>query len=94
MARPQPDSWHAGGAVLPQRVVLTDEQKDIVRADLASLGMFEDIFKMSPPDRVAWLSMYRKRAVAVYAAIKHATDGEVTLTQSFREWSRGLGLPW
>ena len=94
MARPQPDSWHAGGAVLPQRVVLTEEQKDIVRADLASLGMFEDIFKMSPSARIDWLSRYRKRAVAVYAAILHATTGEYQLTQSFKEWSRGMGLPW
>ena len=94
MARSQPEAWRAGGAPLPQRLVLSEEQKETVRVDLASLGMFEDIFKMSPPDRVAWLSRYRMRAVAVYAAIKHATDGEVTLTQSFREWSRGLGLPW
>jgi len=81
MARPQPEAWRAGGAPLPQRLVLSEEQKETVRVDLASLGMFEDIFKMSPSARIDWLSIYRKRAVAVYAAIKHATDGEVTLSE-------------
>lgn len=89
------DEWEAGfvpGSV-PQRIPLTDEQCDAIKADLWAVGITDDPFTMDPVKRLAWLSSSKKVALTMYAAIKHETRGE-WMVQSFAEWCRELGLPW
>jgi hypothetical protein len=88
------DEWQAGAVALPSRPRLTDEQKDEVCRSLRSVGIVDDPFTMDPIKRLSWLSGSKFVAQAVYAAIKHATAGSLTLTDSFTVWSRELGLPW
>ena len=81
-------------AVSPQRVVLSDEQKELVLKDLHSLGVTDDIFKMDGLQRLEFLNRTVWNAQVVYAALIHATQGTHKITQDFRSWSKGLGLKW
>lgn len=89
------NEWQGGGAaILPDRITLTDEQVERIKADLWRIGITRDVFAMDPYQRKELLSQSRITAAAVYTAIMMATGDQYTLTQTFKEWSRGLGLPW
>ena len=86
--------WAPDGTAVPlvRPVSLSEEQRDEVRRNLHSVGIFEDPFATPRLPRFAKESEFGARAL--YAAVLHVTKGSHQLTMSFSEWSRSVGLPW
>lgn len=80
-------STPAGG--FPRPIDPDEEIQERIKANLWQVGITEDPFA-DPEAGIRMAQRSKAHAVALYAAILHATKDTVTIVQSFSDWYRQM----